>query len=169
MSLSGFVPPLCDNGSLLMDGGYLNNVPADIMRNLGAKIIVAVDVGALDDTTPSKYGDTLSGWWVLLRKLNPFARDYGLIPTLSDIQSRLAYASSVPLREYIAKMENCHYLVPPIHSYQTMDFQKWEEIELVGYEYARQVIDKWNEDGILEEQFGVSLKNTVNFNRRASI
>ena len=29
MSLSGYLPPLCDpkDGSLLMDGGYINNLP----------------------------------------------------------------------------------------------------------------------------------------------
>ena len=31
MSLSGFMPPLCDRGDMLLDGGYLNNLPADIM------------------------------------------------------------------------------------------------------------------------------------------
>lgn len=31
MSLCAFLPPLCDSGSLLVDGGYLNNLPADVM------------------------------------------------------------------------------------------------------------------------------------------
>jgi lysophospholipid hydrolase len=26
MSLSGFLPPMCDNGTLLLDGGYVNNL-----------------------------------------------------------------------------------------------------------------------------------------------
>jgi lysophospholipid hydrolase len=45
MSLSGYLPPLCDNGSMLLDGGYINNLPGDIMRNQGASTIIAVDVG----------------------------------------------------------------------------------------------------------------------------
>jgi lysophospholipid hydrolase len=45
MSLSGYLPPLCDNGSMLLDGGYVNNLPGDIMRNHGAATIIAVDVG----------------------------------------------------------------------------------------------------------------------------
>ncbi|KAF6034079.1 PNPLA7 [Bugula neritina] len=48
MSLSGYLPPLCDpkDGHLLLDGGYVNNLPADVMKTAGASIIFAVDVGA---------------------------------------------------------------------------------------------------------------------------
>jgi lysophospholipid hydrolase len=45
MSLSGLVPPLCDKGDLLMDGGYLNNLPADQLRKMGVNSIIAIDVG----------------------------------------------------------------------------------------------------------------------------
>ena len=36
MSLSGYLPPLCDpaDGHLLLDGGYVNNLPADVMKVL---------------------------------------------------------------------------------------------------------------------------------------
>jgi predicted acylesterase/phospholipase RssA len=34
MSLAGYLPPLCDpeDGNLLLDGGYVNNLPADVMK-----------------------------------------------------------------------------------------------------------------------------------------
>ncbi|PIO60199.1 phospholipase, patatin family [Teladorsagia circumcincta] len=34
MSLAGYLPPMCDpqDGHLLLDGGYVNNLPADVMR-----------------------------------------------------------------------------------------------------------------------------------------
>lgn len=37
MSLSGYMPPLCDpkDGHLLMDGGYINNLPGRCMDWLG--------------------------------------------------------------------------------------------------------------------------------------
>merc|ERR550519_1093358 len=48
MSLSGYLPPLCDpkDGHLLLDGGYTNSLPADIMKQKWAKHILAVDVGS---------------------------------------------------------------------------------------------------------------------------
>ena len=50
MSLQGYLPPLCEtdergNVSLLMDGGYINNLPSDHMRATGAGCVIAVDVG----------------------------------------------------------------------------------------------------------------------------
>lgn len=38
MSLSGYMPPLCDpkDGHLLMDGGYINNLPGTAPPPLGA-------------------------------------------------------------------------------------------------------------------------------------
>ena len=49
------------------------SLAADIMRSLGAKTIIAVDVGASDESDLTNYGDSLSGWWMLWKKWNPFA------------------------------------------------------------------------------------------------
>jgi len=48
MSLATYLPPLCDpiDGHLLLDGGYVNNLPADVMRSRGARYILAIDVGS---------------------------------------------------------------------------------------------------------------------------
>ncbi|XP_017489616.1 PREDICTED: neuropathy target esterase sws isoform X1 [Rhagoletis zephyria] len=96
MSLSGYMPPLCDpkDGHLLLDGGYVNNLPADVMHNLGAAHIIAIDVGSQDDMDLTNYGDDLSGWWLLYKKWNPFTTPVK-VPDLPDIQSRLAYVSCV--------------------------------------------------------------------------
>jgi lysophospholipid hydrolase len=164
MSLSGYLPPICDNGSMLMDGGYLNNVPADVIRKLGAQVIIAVDVGGLYSTAPVTYGDSLSGWWLLLYRLNPFGKNYGQIPPLSEIQGRLAYASSVSKLEEITRLEGVHYMVPEVQKYGLMEFHRFAEIEKVGYDYMKAQIQKWSEDGTLLEQFGV--KNFGNSSRR---
>uniref|UniRef100_A0A8C8I2F1 lysophospholipase n=1 Tax=Oncorhynchus tshawytscha TaxID=74940 RepID=A0A8C8I2F1_ONCTS len=76
MSLSGYLPPLCDpkDGHLLMDGGYINNLPADVARSMGAKVVIAIDVGSQDETNLTNYGDSLSGWWLLWKRFNPLAK-----------------------------------------------------------------------------------------------
>jgi NTE family protein len=45
MSLPGVFPPVEMDGRVLVDGGALNNIPADVVREMGAKTVVAVDVG----------------------------------------------------------------------------------------------------------------------------
>ncbi|KAI8837096.1 acyl transferase/acyl hydrolase/lysophospholipase [Chytridium lagenaria] len=156
MSLSGYFPPLCDDGKMLLDGGYLNNLPADIMRSLGADCIIAVDVGLADDTSPVTYGDSLSGWWVLFSKWNPFMRDvYGKIPPIPDIQSRLAYVGSVKQLEDAKAMEGCLYLQPPVAAFGTLQFESFKDIFEVGYKYGKDIVRKWEKDGTLARKFGV--------------
>ena len=42
MTLVGLVPPVYENGELLVDGGYLNNAPIDVMRAKGVATVCAV-------------------------------------------------------------------------------------------------------------------------------
>ena len=45
MSIPGVFSPVRHENTLLVDGGLLNNFPADIAKNLGADIIIGSDVG----------------------------------------------------------------------------------------------------------------------------
>jgi NTE family protein len=40
----GLFPPIEMENKILVDGGVLNNVPADIVRKMGAELVIAVDV-----------------------------------------------------------------------------------------------------------------------------
>ena len=44
MALPGIFPPVQSDGATLADGGMLNNVPADVVRAMGADIVIAIDV-----------------------------------------------------------------------------------------------------------------------------
>lgn len=65
MTLVGLLPPLCDNGNLLVDGGYskdsiitgesrsdiitlvVDNLPVSAMFSMGASEVFACDVGGV--------------------------------------------------------------------------------------------------------------------------
>lgn len=40
---------------------------------MGAKVVIAIDVGSRDETDLTNYGDALSGWWLLWKRWNPLA------------------------------------------------------------------------------------------------
>lgn len=40
---------------------------------MGAKVVIAIDVGSRDETNLTNYGDCLSGWWLLWKRWNPLA------------------------------------------------------------------------------------------------
>ncbi|XP_068779087.1 patatin-like phospholipase domain-containing protein 6 isoform X5 [Struthio camelus] len=152
MTLSGYLPPLCDpkDGNLLMDGGYINNLPADIARNMGAKTVIAIDVGSQDETDLCNYGDSLSGWWLLWKRLNPWAEKVK-VPDMAEIQSRLAYVSCVRQLEVVKSSSYCEYIRPPIDRFKTMDFGKFDEIYDVGYQHGKVVFDGWSRGDIIEK------------------
>ncbi|KAI4587809.1 hypothetical protein MJG53_005596 [Ovis ammon polii x Ovis aries] len=152
MSLSGYMPPLCDpkDGHLLMDGGYVNNLPADVARSMGAKVVIAIDVGSRDETDLTNYGDALSGWWLLWKRWNPLATKVKVL-NMAEIQTRLAYVCCVRQLEMVKSSEYCEYLRPPIDSYGTLEFSKFDEICEVGYQHGRTVFDIWGRSGVLEK------------------
>ncbi|XP_035390855.1 patatin-like phospholipase domain-containing protein 6 isoform X3 [Electrophorus electricus] len=151
MTLSGYLPPLCDpkDGNLLMDGGYINNLPADIARNMGAKTVIAIDVGSQDETDLCNYGDSLSGWWLLWKRINPWAEKVK-VPDMAEIQSRLAYVSCVRQLEVVKKSGYCEYIRPPIDRFKTMDFGKFDEIYDVGYQHGKLLFTGWARGDIIE-------------------
>ncbi|CAI8055933.1 Patatin-like phospholipase domain-containing protein 7 [Geodia barretti] len=115
MSLSGYMPPLCDpvDGHLLLDGGYVNNLPADVLTGQGAETVIAIDVGSEDNNELTNYGDYVSGWYCLWNKINPLAKKIR-IPNLTEIQSRLAYVSCMRQLEAVKADGSCEYIRPPI-------------------------------------------------------
>ncbi|KAL3874288.1 hypothetical protein ACJMK2_037327 [Sinanodonta woodiana] len=154
MSLSGYLPPLCDpvDGHLLLDGGYINNLPADVMRNYGAQTIFAVDVGSQDETNLANYGDELSGWWLLWKRWNPWASPIK-VPDMTEIQSRLAYVSCIRQLEVVKNSGYCEYIRPPIDKFATLQFGAFDEIIDVGYNHGKTLLAGWQKGGLVNDLF----------------
>jgi NTE family protein len=58
MSLPGIFPPVEHDGRILVDGGALDNIPADVVRSSGAAVVIAIDVGYAqeEDVDVSMFG-----------------------------------------------------------------------------------------------------------------
>nr|XP_048690155.1 patatin-like phospholipase domain-containing protein 6 isoform X6 [Caretta caretta] len=123
---------------------------ADIARTMGAKTVVAIDVGSQDETDLCNYGDSLSGWWLLWKRLNPWTQKVK-VPDMAEIQSRLAYVSCVRQLEVVKSSSYCEYIRPPIDRFKTMDFGKFDEIYDVGYQHGKVVFSGWSRGDIIEK------------------
>ena len=55
MSLPLIFPPIEVNGQVLIDGGTMDNVPADVVKAMGASRVIAVNVGDLSDREGVSY------------------------------------------------------------------------------------------------------------------
>jgi len=148
MTLVGLLPPLCDNGSMLVDGGYIDNLPVSTMFSMGASVVFASDVGSVDDNSPRNFGDSVSGWWLMINRWNPFS-NARMVPAITEIQSRLAYVSSVQTLEEAKVARGCLYMQMPVHEYGTLQFGKFDEIEKKGYHATLELLEKWEDEGKL--------------------
>jgi len=140
-----------------------------MLRMLGAtgggggerSTVIAVDVSSSYQFPGSDYGDSLSGGWMLLMRLvrsslNPLTwqvfggrryadlRDFR-VPSMGDIQSQLAYVSSVRQFEE-AKQQATLFLRPPVESVGILEWHRAREVEGAGYQYARRALRQWKRD-----------------------
>lgn len=145
MSLAGLLPPLEENGSMLLDGGYVDNLPVLEMKARGCDTIFAIDVGSMDDRTLMSYGDSLNGFWIIFNRFNPFS-SHPNIPDLTEIQVRLGYVASVNALEKAKHTKGVIYARPPIDKYNTLEFSKFEEIYKLGLKYGRIFFTTLKED-----------------------
>lgn len=157
MTLVGLLPPLCDNGNMLVDGGYIDNLPVSTMMAMGASAVIASDVGSIDDNSPRNFGDSVSGWWLLINRWNPFSNARS-IPAITELQSRLAYVSSVKTLEEAKVAPGTLYMGMPVQEFGTLQFGKFEEIQKKGYEAARNFLEKWDEEGRLPSAYVGDIK-----------
>jgi lysophospholipid hydrolase len=58
------------------------------MLSQGASSVFAIDVGSVDDTSPRHFGESVSGWFLLINRWNPWS-NARQVPTITEIQSRL--------------------------------------------------------------------------------
>uniref|UniRef100_A0A8C2YWB3 lysophospholipase n=1 Tax=Cyclopterus lumpus TaxID=8103 RepID=A0A8C2YWB3_CYCLU len=122
---------------------------ADVARSMGAKVVIAIDVGSRDETNLTNYGDSLNGWWLLWKRFNPLAEKVKVL-NMAEIQTRLAYVCCVQQLELVKDSEYCEYIRPPIDHYGTLEFGKFDEIAEVGYQHGKTLFDVWRRSGVVD-------------------
>eukprot|EP00164_Ancoracysta_twista_P002163 GFYU01002855.1.p1 GENE.GFYU01002855.1~~GFYU01002855.1.p1 ORF type:complete len:1004 (+),score=206.65 GFYU01002855.1:122-3133(+) len=150
MSVVGLLPPVYYNGDLLVDGAYVNNLPIDVMKSMGAHLIIAVDV---EDKGTAAFADIqefdgMSGLALLWSKLNPFAQTIHF-PSFGDIMTNLTFISHS--RQVESVWNNIDlYLQPPVMDFAMMDYHRLQEMVDVAYNDSVKRIDEWDEAGTSE-------------------
>jgi predicted acylesterase/phospholipase RssA/CRP-like cAMP-binding protein len=140
VSLPGILPPSLDMGHLLVDGGVLNNLPIDIMRERMQGKIIAVDL-AVDALHRTEHATVPSSMEYLRDRLLP-GHQTGEVPTLSRVIMQITTMASRKEVES-ARQQADLYLNPPLGDYDFLDWEKMREIAGVGYRDAMPQIKAW--------------------------
>lgn len=107
--------PVKSGNKLLMDGGLVNPVPADVVKEMGAEYVIAVDVSSKWANSPSEAIDTRSIYAAISSAL-------GIIEY--QLAKNILRQADIVLR-------------PPVLNFDLLDFGKAREIIGIGAEEAR--------------------------------
>ncbi len=111
MAIPGVFSPVAKDGMLLIDGGVANNIPVDVVKSMGADIIIAVDISSqLADLNELK-----SFFSISIQTIDLLTR--------KNMEPRLAQADLV--------------ITPPVAKFGTMEFKAAKQIIELGYNEAR--------------------------------
>lgn len=137
VALPGILPPVTHHGHLLVDGGVMNNLPVDVMREqtLNAGPIIACDVtGEVDlQAQDSRYGER-PWWWLIGQRMRGS-------PSIVSILMRSGTVGSEAQRRIVR--EQCDFLIePPMPDINLRDWRKFDQAIQEGYDTARACIDR---------------------------
>jgi predicted acylesterase/phospholipase RssA/CRP-like cAMP-binding protein len=157
MSIVGLVPPIIDeNGHLICDGGYSDNLPVDAMRKMGASVIIAVDVEDRDVSAWSNLAmpveGVLSGWQIMWDRWCPipswtsgqrFPRQQHMLNALCGMAHSQNLAN---LARFVQEKHIDLYLRPPVLQYALLDWKFMEDIVSDSRSYSLTEISKWQKN-----------------------
>jgi predicted acylesterase/phospholipase RssA/CRP-like cAMP-binding protein len=133
-SLPGVFVPVLSDGNILVDGGLVNNLPGDVMRERACRTLIVVDVGSEQEFT-FKLPEFPSPLQFLRSRILPFATRIE-VPHIVDVLIRTTdVSSSQKTRDVRRNADVC--LRPPIDAYGVLQFESLDEIAEVGYRYAK--------------------------------
>jgi lysophospholipid hydrolase len=142
--LPGIFPPVVHRGDLLVDGGFLRNLPADLLRErMGGGTTIAVDVSAeLDLQFEHPWEHSISGWSILWSRLNPFATSIAT-PSLAAILQRSGEIASVVMQRDALLHGVDLYIRIPVQQFGMLEFDAARRIIEAGYATAGTKIAEW--------------------------
>ncbi len=136
MSVPGVFPPIELNGRILIDGGIVRNVPVDIVRDMGADIVICVDVGK-----PMKTRKDLE-------------RPLAIMNQMIDIMMKKNIKAQI---DSLGPMDT--YINPKLGKLGSGDFNKAAEISIIGEKAARENIDSLSRYSVSDAEYAAFVKN----------
>jgi len=118
MAIPGVFAPVELNGKILADGGILNNIPTDVAKEMGADIIIVVNI------------ETQLGDRAALQDLVGILGQTFYVATIENSRRSLRQADFI--------------IAPDLENYTTFDFTKGKKIVELGYQGAQSKISLLN-------------------------
>ncbi|WP_342166853.1 patatin-like phospholipase family protein [Methylobacterium sp. SD21] len=134
IAIPGLLPPVVSEEGILVDGGMMNNLPADVMAGLGRGPVLAIDVGS-DRAFTGMPARSWTGH--LVRRL------LGLPDAMPGIAPLLLRAATVSsdAQTMMSVSRATVVLKPPLEGVDLRDWSSFATTAALGYRCTREAID----------------------------
>jgi NTE family protein len=135
VALPGILPPVAHHGRLLVDGGVMNNLPVDVMRERNAGPLIASDMTSEMDMSvrDSRYSER-SVWSLLWHRMRG-------TPSIVSILMRSGTVGSEAQRRLVREQAD-YIFEPPLADLGPLDWKAFDRAIAQGYAHAQLMIEK---------------------------
>lgn len=141
VSLPGILPPVLEGGQVHVDGGVMDNLPIEIMRQEGGGTVIGIDIETAGGISAGEDVETPWSAWQFVRRLLWRRKETLPLPSIVKILLRSALVNST---QATARQRELADLVfrPPAAGIDLLDWQSMDNAIEIGYRHAMSVIEK---------------------------
>jgi NTE family protein len=136
VAIPGVLPPVFHGGEVYVDGGAINNLPVDVMRDAACGTVIGVDVGHDPAFTTDADDVDQPPLWKTLMRLGGRARR----PSILQILMRSGMVNSAAATA--ARREQTDFLLqPPLADVDLLAWRSFDHAIAAGYRHARERLE----------------------------
>jgi len=135
IAIPGILPPMIERGQVLVDGGVMNNLPTDIMRDWARGPVIGVDVGQVEAfVCEIKDYSQYPRWKALFRQKTG-------APGIASVLIRSATVSSEVFARSCRDQADLLF-TPPVEQIELRAWKTLDHCVECGYRHAMDVLEK---------------------------
>ncbi len=136
VAIPGVLPPIFHNGEVHVDGGAMNNLPVDVMREFGRGPVIGADVGADRAFTADFDGVDVPGIWKAMSWFRARKKRVNIFQILWRAGMVNSAAVTAAHRE-----ETDLLLQPPLEAVDMLNWKAFDTAIEAGYRYTRKQLE----------------------------
>jgi NTE family protein len=129
VAIPGLLPPVIENGEVLVDGAVMNNLPAKVMTDVSFGPVIGVDVGRREDFRPVRRG------WLASLFLGDDAKAPGIAAMLLRAGTIASEAETQLSRQHVDLL-----IEPALDQIGMRDWQSFNRAVEAGYRHTVQAL-----------------------------
>jgi NTE family protein len=131
VAIPGLLPPVIEQGEVLVDGAVMNNLPAEVMTAMSFGPVIGVDVGRRENFRPVRRG------WLAALVLGEDAEAPGMVSMLLRAGTIASEAETELSRQHVDLL-----IEPPLETVGMRDWRAFNRAVDAGYRHTEQALKK---------------------------